>query len=81
MAPPGFDDVSLFPEAQIAASVTSDQAKDFFGTYGIFYQERAEVGELANQTRGTPITPVSLAPFRTSISEDPVCINYFCSTK
>merc|ERR1711939_855996 len=71
MAPPGFNDVSSFEGSQIAASVNSDQAMDFFEKYGIFYQEHREVGDIANMTRGAQITPDNLSPFRTSISNDP----------
>ncbi|KAF4505961.1 hypothetical protein G6O67_006093 [Ophiocordyceps sinensis] len=59
MAPPGFDDVSPFEGSQIAASVTSDQAMEFFEILSPFRTS------LSNDPRLSAI----LQPF---IERDPV---------
>jgi len=48
MAPPGFDDVSIFDEVEVSSTVSANDAPEFFERYGVFYQASAEVGRSAS---------------------------------
>ncbi|KJZ70628.1 hypothetical protein HIM_09983 [Hirsutella minnesotensis 3608] len=47
MAPPGFENTSLFERAQISSVISADDAPGFFEKYGVFYQANAEIGRVA----------------------------------
>lgn len=72
MASPDFQDVSIFRETEIPLSVSSDNALSFFQKSGIFYQEDAEAGNLANTLRFEKIMTHHMEQFRCILMGDSV---------
>lgn len=79
MAPPSFDDVSLFEETQVSPIVSAGDAPDFFEKYGVFYQANAEIGKVAVALGSKALSGDDINPFKPILMKDLVSIPWHVS--
>lgn len=60
---------SLFQETQVSSAITQEKAPDFYIEHGIYYQENAEMGNLAGKT------PTKINDFLSLVLRDQVLIS------
>lgn len=72
MAPPGFDDVSIFDEAEVSSTISANDAPSFFEKYGVFYQADAEVGRSASLLAGRALSNDGLNDLKPLLQKDDV---------
>jgi hypothetical protein len=72
MAVPDFVDISRFEDTQVSLTVGADSAAEFFETYGIYYQEDAEIGQIAAKLKGEKYSVQHIDLFKATIYKDAV---------